>query len=483
MIALLTGVVTAVVLATTLGTAPAAQAESPATALTPTAVDAYLHQAMAATGLPGLAVVVTHGDDIVDATGYGHDSAGDPITLHTPMRVASVSKSFTATAVMTLVDAGRISLDEPVVDVLPAFRPADRRAAAITVRELLNQTSGLSDTTVDVGATQSASSLADYVTTLRTATLAADPGTHYEYCNVNYDVAARLVEVVSGTSFGDYLAHHVLDPLGMSGSADSDQVVHPAEGYDSVFGVWMPRAEWPGFLDGSGAGGVVTDAADMGKWLISQTGHGRQVVSPASLRTMHTPSPVSDYGMGWGSEDGGDLLTHGGNLFTYTAVEGITPRTGYGFAVMTNSAALYDDTYDVLTGLVALSRGQTPDVPGGDRQLLELVLGLVALTAVGLGVLGVLRSRRWAARQGGRRGWRIGLNLLPVTLPVLVLALCPRLISVLMNGRAVTWGQLTYFAAPLTITVTVAALAGATTLVVRLLGLRLLGLRSVGSTK
>jgi CubicO group peptidase (beta-lactamase class C family) len=460
--------------ATILAAAPLAQAAPPAPELTPAAIDAYLGKAMESTGLPGMSVVVTHGGKVVHAAGYGHDSDGKPVTENTPMRIASVSKSFTAMAVMTLVDDGKISLDEPVAKQLPEFRMADQRATGITVRHLLNQTSGLSDTTIDISATQTTKSLADYVSTLSTGTLAADPGTHWEYCNVNYDVAARLVEVASGRSFSDYLAERVFGPLGMTGSAVSDEVVKPSEGYNSVYGAWVPRPELPGFLNDAGSGGVITDAADMGSWLISQTGNGKQLVTSTSLETMHTPSEVHDYAMGWGGEAVNDtrLLVHGGNLFTYSAVEGISPDTGYGFAVMTNSAALYDDTYDVLAGLAAMSQGKTPDVPGGDRPLFELVLGLIALVAVGLGVLGVLRSRRWASGRAGSPGWRIGLRLVPVLLPVVLLAAYPELITFLMNGRTVTWEQLTYFAAPMTITFVVAAVSGVVIAVTRLLRLR-----------
>ncbi|WP_436758807.1 serine hydrolase domain-containing protein [Streptosporangium sp. V21-05] len=458
---------------------PAARAASPATGLTPAAVEAYLDRTMESTGLPGMSVVVTHKGEIVHAGGYGRGSDGEPVTERTPMRVASVSKSFTAMAVMTLVEDGRISLDEPVAGRLPEFRMADRRVTGITVRHLLNQTSGLSDTTVDIGATQAAPSLAGYVSALGTGTLAADPGTRGEYCNVNYDVAARLVEVVSEQGFADYMERRVFGPLGMTGSAVGDRVVRPSEGFNSMYGAWVARPELPGFRDGGG-GGVVTNAADMGRWLISQTGNGRRLVTPESLRTMHTPSAVGDYGMGWVEEsvDGTRLLVHSGNLFTYTAAEAIVPDTGYGFAVMTNSAALHDDTYDVLTGLVAMSRGGTPDVPGGDRRMFELVLGLVALAAVGLGVLGGLRSRRWASRRAGNPAWRIGLRLAPSLLPVALFAVYPWSISFISNGRTVTWGQLTYFAAPLTITLAVAAVAGTVTA-----AMRLARLRSVVSTR
>ncbi|MEV8440473.1 serine hydrolase domain-containing protein [Actinosynnema sp. NPDC051121] len=440
---------------------------------TPTSIDAYLSEVMHDTDLPGVSVVVTQGDHLVHAAGYGEDSDGAPITADTPMRIASVSKSFTAMAVMTLVEDGRIDLDGPVADQLPGFTTVDPRSAAVTVRHLLNQTSGFSDTTVDITALKSTTSLADYTAALSSASLAADPGTHYEYCNVNYDLAARLVEVASGRPFGDYLKEHVFGPLGMSRSTVSPDEIRPADGYNSVFGTWLSRPELPGFL--SGAGGVITTAADMGKWLISQTGNGEQLVSPEGLRTTHTSSTVDEYAMGWIPDvgpDGVDVLVHPGNLFTYTAVQAVVPSTGYGFAVLANSAALQDDTYDILNGLIALSQGRDPGPVGGGRQQFELVLGLIAVAAIGLGVLGVRRSARWARRRAGSPPWRVALRFVPLVVPVALLAAYPDLVSILTNGRTVTWSQLTYFALPLTITLVVTALAAATTATTRLLRLR-----------
>ncbi|MEK8107280.1 serine hydrolase domain-containing protein [Micromonospora sp. M12] len=127
-----------------------------------------------------------------------------------------MSKSFTAAAVMSLVDEGRVALDQPVVTYLPEFRMADQRAGLITVRQLLNQTSGLSDRTVDIGATQRATSLAGYLVALRHGTLTGEPGSHWEYCNVNYDVAARLVEVVDGRDFTVAMRDRIFGRLGMA---------------------------------------------------------------------------------------------------------------------------------------------------------------------------------------------------------------------------------------------------------------------------
>ncbi|MEU8895891.1 serine hydrolase domain-containing protein [Nocardia sp. NPDC048505] len=455
------------------GGLPAAYAEPPA--LTAAAVDDYLRTALDKTGLPGLSAVVTHGDRIVHAAGYGRDSGGRAVTADTPMRIASLSKAFTATAVLILVEEGRIGLDRPVAEQLPGFGLRDPRAGAVTVRHLLNQTSGLTDSTVDIGELGEAGSLAEYVSRLRDAALATDPGAAFEYCNVNYNLAARLVEVASGRSFGDFLAERVFGPLGMGHSAVRADQVMPAEGFNSIFGRWVARPELAGFLDDSGSGGVITTAADLGKWLIAHNGHGPRLLSQASLEVLHTSSPVDEYAMGWAPESaagGAGLLVHSGNLFTYNAFQAIDPATGFGFAVLANSAALQDDTYDVVHGLVALSRGETPAQVGGGRQLFEAILGSIAVLALALGVTGVVRSQRWARRRAGRPWWAIAPRLLPAVLPVAVFAAYPPIISFVTGGRYVTWSQLTYFAAPLTISLSVLALAGTATVTARLLRLR-----------
>lgn len=457
-----------------LGAAATGQAAPTREMLSASVFDDFLERAVESTGLPGVSAVITHRGEVVHTGGYGRDSAGAAVTERTPMRVASLTKAFTAMAVMIAVEDGVIDLDRPVVEQLPDFRTGDSRSDRITVRHLLNQTSGLADSTVDIRATESADSLEQYVATLRTARLAAEPGTRWAYSNVNYNLAARLVEVVSGREFGDYLRERIFAQLGMNESALGDETLHPAQGFNSLFGRWIARRELPGFLDASGSGGVITTAADMGRWLISQTGSGPQLVTEENLTVMHTPSPVRDYGMGWGLEpaDGGSLLTHSGNLFTYTAAAAVDPTSGYGFAVLTNSAALHDDTYEILSGLVALSRGEEPEIPGGGRQWTERVLAVITVGALGLGVAGVLRSRRWAGSRESSRWWSTALRCVPALMPILLFASYPQALSVLMNGRTVTWAQLTYFPAPLSIVLLTCALAGAVTLTARLTHLR-----------
>ena len=471
--ALVKGIATAALALTIVTLAAPGASAAAETEVTPEAIDAYMTDLYETSGVPGISVAVTRGDQVIHAAGFGHDSNGDKVTEDTPMRVASVSKSFTAMAVMILAEEGRIALDEPVVDQLPGFDMADERAREITVRQLVNQTSGFSDTTIDVVELEDATSLEDYVARMADDSLAADPGTDWEYCNPNFNVAARLVEVAAGQPFEQFMEERVFAPLGMERSATRDEIVQPGLGYNSLFGLWIPREEEDGMLDNAGSGGIITSAADMGRWLISQNGQGTQLVSPEGLEAMHTPSDVHDYGMGWGVEPDGTLV-HSGNLMTYNAVEWIDPESGYGIAVLTNGAGMTDATWSAFEGLAAMAKGEDPGEPSGD-QLIQFALAALSVAAIALGVTGVVRSRRWAAERAGRPAWRIGLRLIPVLIPAVLFASYPALVSLISNGRTVTWPSVWYFALPLTLMLALAALAGLATTTARLLRLRSVG--------
>lgn len=429
----------------------------------------YAEEAFASSGLPGLAVAVTRGDEVLVAEGYGTDSRGEPITEHSPFRLASVTKSMSAYGVMRLVERGEIDLDAPVVERLPEFRMADRRAEEITPRQLLDQTSGLSDRSIDIADLEESESLEDYVSRLQDDALTTDPGAEWAYCNVNYNVAARLVEAVTGRSFDDYMRDEVFGALGMEETTLSAEESDPADGRNELFGVWIEREEIGGFLDHSASGGAVSTASDMGRWLVSQTGEGP--VSREGLDAMRSPSDVEDYGLGWGvNETGGGrgFVAHSGNLFTSYAAHGVVPETGYGFAVMADSALLTDDTYTVMEGLIAISEGRDPVLPKGDAAY-QWVLGGVTLLAAVLGAVGVVRSGRWA--RAGRPLWVSVLRCLPLVLPVALMVGFRGLVTVLTNGRHVTWEQLTYFSIPLTVAVVAAGLAGAAVIAARVFGL------------
>ncbi|TDC57903.1 class A beta-lactamase-related serine hydrolase [Micromonospora sp. KC207] len=432
-------------------------------------------------GYPGIAVAITKGDRVLHVAGYGHDSSGAAVTATTPMPVASVSKSFTALAVMQLVEAGKVALDDPVVDHLPDLRLADPRGARITVRQLLNQTSGITDRTLPEKRLSQPESLAAAVERARNATLATEPGTAYAYTNTNYHLAARLVEVVAGEPFVDYLRRHVFDPLGMRASTTIDLTPRDlppdvSKGHSFAYGLVVSAAEPTRFVNGSD--GVITTAQDMAQWLIMQNSAGRsaegtRLVSAESMTAMHTSSDGRwTYGMGWDTGLEG-RVHHNGIWFTYTASQLLLP-SGYGIAVIGNSGiGLGNEGTGQLAGALAdLVTGGTPSSPAPVRLIVDLVLAGLTALSLAWGIRNLRRTSAWARRLVGRPVWRLGLRLAPRIVPLALLVSLPDLLGLLVGGgRDVTFGQLCYYSPALVGWMAVAAGMNLSVLGVRVVAL------------
>ncbi|CDR04038.1 serine hydrolase domain-containing protein [Streptomyces iranensis] len=439
-------------------------------------IDAYVKAYMERTDLPGAVVAVTRGDQVVHAAGYGHTAAGKAMTARTPVPVASLSKSMTALAVMRLVEAGRVDLDQPVHRYLPEFTMADRRAGKITVRQLLNQTSGMADSAYPDLTRPQAHTLTEAVADMRGARLAARPGTEWNYHNPNYFVAARLVEVVSGRPFADYLAAQVFRPLGMTHTESvdtTDDMPDHARGYVRAYGMLFPRSHPRWFT--AGGHGVVTTADDLSQWLIAQNDQGvsaagRRVVSARSVDVMHTPPKGREYAMGWSLSPSGEKprqIRHTGQLLTHNAIQTLLPDSRTGIAIVTNTGMISgDDAAVMLDGLVDLAQGKPPTVRTPFTMKADYVLAVLTLLAIALGVLGAVRSRRWARRTADRPLWRVGLRMLPCAVPIVLFAQLTDLAGLFMN-REGTLAQLGYAWPALVIWSAAAALASTVVIAAR----------------
>ncbi|MEU4522312.1 serine hydrolase domain-containing protein [Amycolatopsis sp. NPDC024027] len=412
---------------------------TPADAAAPRDIDSYVRAYLDHAGLPGATVAVTHGTDVVRVAGYGHDAAGTPLTASTRLPIASVSKSMTAFAVLQLAEAGRLGLDEPVTRYLADFRLADPRGAKITVRMLLDQTSGMADSAFPDLKLPQPHTLAEAVTRLKDAELADEPGARFHYHNPNYEVAARIVEVVAGQPFETYLRTRLFQPLGMASSTTVDEP--PADlspGYVRAFGFEIPVAERAWFTGGSH--GVLTTAEDLARWLIAQR-DGGGVLSPSSVALAHTPAPGRDYAFGWRADPPGQL-SHSGDWFSHTAAQVLLPD-GHGIAVIaTTGMALDNDAETLAQGLATLVRGGSPELALPAGVVADRVLAGLILLSVLLAALGVVHARRWAARR--KSPWRAGLRLLPCLVPGVVLVLLPDLMGAVFAGRRGTFGQILY---------------------------------------
>jgi CubicO group peptidase (beta-lactamase class C family) len=412
------------------------------------AIDAYVETQMQGLRIPGLALAIVHGDQIVHLKGFGAaDPSGRPVTPQTPFIMGSLAKSFTALAILQLVEAGKIELDAPVQRYLPWFRVADEAASAqITVRHLLNQTSGLS--TKAGRAFQGNPDLSDgaleqAVRALRDYPLTQPVGMTFQYSTVNYAVLGLIVQTVSGQSFEDYVQEHIFVPLDMR-SSHTSQFEAQAEGLASGYRYWfgLPvAADLPFNRSLVPAGYLISSVEDMAHYLVAQLNDGRYVdktlISPQGIADLHQPAvsqgdDQSFYGMGWkiGPTGGVPTVWHDGSTFNYYANMTLVPAGRWGIVILQNAYSFPDEisgAYQMKAfadGVTALVVGGQPPAPPASTGLLVLYGILLAIVVVQ--VTGMLRSvralRRWQSQPEVRPQSKASLAwhiLFPLVLNVL----------------------------------------------------------------
>lgn len=390
----------------------------------PAAIDDFITRQMAAQRIPGLALAITRGGQVLYVQGYGTAGNGQPVTPQTQFFIASVSKSITALAVMQQVEAGTVDLDAPVQAYLPEFTTADPALAGeITIRQLLNQTSGLAETGFADMRLPQPETIEERVASLRGARPAAPPGSEYHYFSPNYGVLARVVEVVSGQPFSDYLAAHVFAPLEMRNTLSAvtstegkQRASRLAQGHLLAFGIPFAYPEADGYLGGSG--GVISTSEDMAHYLIAQLNGGRYqgqaLVSPESLALMHTPPAGIDspYTMGWteARANGVRVLEHNGILSVFSADAVLLPEENIGIALLYNVSSLPTNAIGspaIKNGLIALLTGRPVQTsPMTVAAWGRLTAGLTLIGGL-LAVRSLLQLPAWAQKARATSVWRL----------------------------------------------------------------------------
>jgi CubicO group peptidase (beta-lactamase class C family) len=426
------------------------------------AVDQYVRSEMDAQRIPGLALGIVQGDRIVHVQGFGQaDRSGRQVTPETPFLIGSVTKSFTALAIMQLSEAGRVQLDAPVQRYLPWWRVTDADASTrVTVRHLLYQVSGLSKATGNAYATSGDthdSALEDRVRALRDAELTEPVGATWQYSNANYWTLGMIVQAVSGQSYETYIQQHILDPLQMRKSytsrTDAKQNGLPA-GHRYWYG-FPVASELPFDRGGLGSAGLSSSAQDMTRYLglyLNQGRHGTTaLVSPAGaaeLQRAGVPTGLDgvSYAMGWdvGSVHGLQTISHDGSGFDSHANVVLIPDRGWGVVVMENGENSPDEFFgtrrmtSIANGIAGMLIGEEPPAVSSPSRSLWVVYGVV-LGILVIQVVGMVRSvrtiRTWrtvpSRRPMGalRIALRVGLPLLVSwTWALLVLVGLPRVI-------------------------------------------------------
>ena len=300
-------------------------------------------------GSPGVSIEVVRGSDTLVMKGWGMaDLENDvPATAQTVYRIGSITKQFTSTAVMQLVQDGKVKLDDSIGTYLPTL-PVTWRG--VTVRQLLNHTSGVPSYT-DIGARwtkrwgeeMSPDSL---VALTANDTLWFKPGTSWRYDNSGYVVLGMLVEKVAGRPWGTDLEERFFKPLGLTGTENcltTPLIEHRAQGYQPVKGEWT-NAQYLAMTQPYAAGALCSTVGDLAKWdRALATG---RVVTPASYKEMTTPAGAAaqgrlKYGFGLASDTlaGRPVIRHGGGINGFISDNAWFPDVQMSVTVLTNSGA------------------------------------------------------------------------------------------------------------------------------------------------
>jgi CubicO group peptidase (beta-lactamase class C family) len=426
-----------------------------------TVIDAYVEQQMQALRIPGLALAIVHGNQIVHLNGFGvADPSERAVTPQTPFIIGSTSKSFTALAVLQLVEQGKLELDAPVQRYLPWFRVADSAASArITVRHLLNQTSGIStaDGNADFTRDETANdALERRVRALQTIRLTQLVGASFQYANANYDLLGLLIQTVSGQPYEDYIQQQIFAPLEMR-HAYTALVAARADGLATGHHYWfgVPTAMATPFPRGSlPSGYLIASVEDMSHYLIAQLNDGRYrgatVLSAAGIAALHRPAVTAfegnQYAMGWlvGQSGGVPAIWHNGTAPGFNAKMVLALGQRWGVVALMNASSQINEARKeaIVDGVVSLLHGHAPQPTPANQVVVVLyaIISIIAAIPLVTVAWSALALRRWRANPlrrppGWRLAWRIGSVCGPnLLVALLFLVVQPRLFGIGLTG-------------------------------------------------
>lgn len=304
-------------------------------------------------GVPGVALGIVH-DGRVTIRGFGITNVEDslPVTAHTVFPIASISKTFAATAIMRLVEQGKIDLRAPVRTYLPDFRVGDETASReVTAWHLLTHLGGWEGQVS--GPDRGTETLRNFVESITDLMQVAPPGAAWSYNNAGFSIAGRVIEVVTGTSINRAMRDLVFQPLGLehAGTTAGDFIVNRfAAGHSVRDGT--PRLNRPfvpsASVTAGGVGLCMTDLLDYARFHMGDgtAATGERVLKRESLELLRTPQlrkqgTDDDIGIAWHLRTIGQVRTasHGGTLSGHILLLEIAPERNFAIAILTNSNA------------------------------------------------------------------------------------------------------------------------------------------------
>jgi CubicO group peptidase (beta-lactamase class C family) len=324
-------------------------------------IETFLQSLIDTNGIPGISVAITVGEDVLYSNSFGVTNTDTKVKLqpkHT-FHIASISKTFSATAVMQLYEKGKIDINKTLITYLPYFKLKDERYKDITIKQMLNHTSGMPDVDdyewskaiSDEGAAER------NTRSLRDSVLISKPGTEYHYSNIAFDIIADLIAKVSGMPFEKYVKENILIPLDMKESSfyypeikktlrTSPHIGNPPK----VLSVYpYNRMHAPSST-------LNTNVLEMAHWAIANMYNGKykntQILSPQTHLMMMTPTFQTNkernisIGLSWFMYPykGITNYEHGGSDDGYRSLLTIIPEKKIGIIILSNieTIRIYD---------------------------------------------------------------------------------------------------------------------------------------------
>jgi D-alanyl-D-alanine carboxypeptidase len=313
-----------------------------AAAIPASKLDVIGREIVATKAAPGIAIGVLRGGRVVDAKGFGVADLENavPLTAQSVFPIASVTKTFTAAAVLQLVASGKVALDDDIGKYLPDL---PLRGKGVTVRRLLDHTAGVPNLTANRAYwAQAANAIepAELTKFFRDEPLDFEPGTRYAYSNSGYILLGLLIEKASGTSYPDYLRTHFFTPLGLTHTSycgGSALVAGRVRGYVTEHGQFT-NAPHIDMSQGYAAGGVCSTVGDLLRW--QQALHRGEVLASEMHRAMIAAAAGRSYalGIGVGTHGAHRALFHYGGIFGFDAAIVTYPDDDVAIAVLVNSS-------------------------------------------------------------------------------------------------------------------------------------------------
>jgi CubicO group peptidase (beta-lactamase class C family) len=338
------------------GCAPGINASAPHVAAAPVVradtqlgrrIDSIVNAVVASRQIPGAAIAVLRHDTLVHAAGYGvaNIATRAPVTTETVFQIASMTKVFTAMAILMLVDDGKVTLDDRAARYLP-WLPA--KYSGITVRQLLTHTSGVNPDmrTANIDEID----IAEFKRRLEARPVSFAPGTNVQYANTGFILLSLIVEEASGEEFGRFLQRRIFSPLGMRSTGyrvPQHNDARHARGYELADGRLI---EAPHVFSGWGNSGIETNVLDIARFAVAL--ERRALLRSSTYDLMYTPGRLANdslpkftsngvptlFGLAWflQSYRGVELINHGGAVAGFSSVLNRFVHAGWTIIVLSN---------------------------------------------------------------------------------------------------------------------------------------------------